>query len=472
MNSIDIGYRRIVTVTAPVVVTQLTHTAMGVIDTMMVGQLGIVALAGVGLGSLISWWVLSFFVGLLQGVNTFVAQSFGAGRPKRVGQSFWHGLYLGAVAAAIVFLLSPASSLLFRWTAASVEVQAIASEYMTVRLMGAVGLLIFLVSENFYRGLGRTDIPMWGGLAELVLNCGLNYLLIFGKAGFPALGAAGAAIGTVFAQSTVGLVLLSGILFSRLGVRFHARVPQALQPRLIYSMLKVSMPIGIQVFMEMGGISVFSAVVARLGDVEMAVTNAVIQAWSAGFMMAVALGVGATTLVGQCLGAGQISDARIVLHRVLRLGYGCMAFVGAVYLLFPDRLISAFLRDADQAAALPYARPLLLIAAISLVFELRFNVLSGALRGAGDTTYSMLVNIGVTWLVFVPLVLLATSQFGLVGAWSCFIIHVGLMSVLLALRTRGQRWLELGAELVRRSEREDETVAPSVVDIQPEGASQ
>ena len=94
--TIDISYRRILALTAPVVVTQVTHTAMGVIDTMMVGRLGVVALAGVGLGAIISWWCLSFFVGLLQGVNTFVAQFFGAGRRDRVGLAFWQGLYLAA----------------------------------------------------------------------------------------------------------------------------------------------------------------------------------------------------------------------------------------------------------------------------------------------------------------------------------------------------------------------------------------
>ena len=446
--TIDISYRRIFALTAPVVVTQVTHTAMGVIDTMMVGRLGVVALAGVGLGAIISWWCLSFFVGLLQGVNTFVAQFFGAGRRDRVGLAFWQGLYLALGAGLALLALSPLSTWVFSLTKASPEAQAIAAEYTEVRMAAAIGLMIFLVAENYYRGLGRTDIPMWAGMIQLGLNCGLNYLFIFGAHGFPELGPAGAAVGTVIAQFVVAVALLGGVLLTRMGRDYEASTPRLPESALMGRMLRVSVPIGIQVFMELGGISVFTALVARLGDAEMAATNAVIQAWSVSYMIAVALAAGATTLVGQCLGAQQLRDARLVVGKVLRIGYVAMAATAVVYVGFPDRLMSLFVRQAELAEVMPYARPLFLIAVVCLVFDLQFNVLAGALRGAGDTTYSMLVNVGVAWLVFVPLLFVATRSWGLIGAWSCFIIHVMLMAGLLALRVRGRTWIERGAALL------------------------
>lgn len=446
--TIDISYRRILALTAPVVVTQMTHTAMGVIDTMMVGRLGVTALAGVGLGAIISWWCLSFFVGLLQGVNTFVAQFFGAGRRDRVGVAFWQGLYLAVVAGVALLALSPLSTWVFSLTQASPEAQAIAASYTQVRMSGAIGLMIFLVAENFFRGLGRTDIPMRAGLIQLALNCGLNYLFIFGAYGFPELGPAGAAAGTVIAQFVVAVGLLGGVLLTSMGRDYGASSPRPLESALMGKMLRVSIPIGVQVFMELGGISVFTALVARLGDPQMAATNAVIQAWSLSYMIAVALAAGSTTLVGQCLGARQLQDARVVVKRVLRIGYLAMAATAVVYAGFPDRLMALFVRQAELAEVLPYARPLFLIAVVCLVFDLQFNVLAGALRGAGDTTYSMLVNVGVAWLVFVPLLFVATREWGLIGAWSCFIIHVMLMAALLALRVRGRTWIERGAALL------------------------
>ena len=206
-------------------------------------------------------------------------------------------------------------------------------------------------------------------------------------------------------------------------------------------MTRLSVPIGIQTGLEMGGVTMFTAVVARLGDAELAATNAVIQAWSVAFMGAIALAVGATTLVGQCIGAGEPQQARVVLRRVTWLGYGLTALLGAVYVLAPQQLMAVFVNEADLPRLLPFARPLFAVVVICLVFDLKFNLLSGALRGAGDTTYSMVVNVCSAWLLFVPALLFATPRWGLVGAWACFILHVMVMAALLELRVRGDRWL-------------------------------
>jgi len=446
---IDISYRRILQLTAPVAVTSATHSTMGVIDTIMVGRLGVTALAGVGLAVLFSWWGLSFFYGLLQGVNTFVAQFFGAGRRDRVGVAFWQGLYIAAGAGALMLAAAPLARFVFSWTGASPEVQAIATSYTEIRVGAAVGFFAFLVAENYFRGLGRTEVPMYAGLLQLVLNCGLNYLFIFGAFGFPQMGAPGAAVGTAIAQVVVAAGLILGVVLTATGRRYGAATVRALDFPLLGRMLRVSVPIGLQVFMELGGIMIFTALVARLGDAEMAATNAAVQLWSLAFTVAYALAAGTTTLVGQSLGARQPDEARLAIRRLLRIGYVAMAACGLVFIGFPNQLIAVFLPEPDQLAlVLPYAQPLLLIAAICLIFEFQFNLLMGALRGAGDTTYCMIVNIGAVWLVFVPLLFVATTHWGLIGAWSCFVVHVALMAGLLALRVRGRVWIERGMALL------------------------
>ena len=442
MSAIDISYRRIVQVTAPVLVTQLSYTAMGAIDTMMVGHLGVLELGAVGLGNLLTWWFLSFFFGLLTGVSAFVAQAVGAGRGSRVGVVFWQGVYLAAASAMVIGLCWPIAPTVFGWTGASAELQRLATDYSQLRLLGGIGLCLLLVSDNFYRGLGRTNVPMLCAISQLLLNCGLNYLLIYGKAGLPALGVSGAALGTSIAQLVVGGILFATIVGSRHFRRdFSLAAGWRPDRAVLRSMALVSLPIATQTFLEMGGISVFSAVVARLGEAQMAATNAVIQAWSLAFMSAFALAVGATTLVGQSLGAGDVPKARQATSRIMWLGLWLTAAVGVLYLSAPEWLIRLFVREGDAGALLPYARPLFTVVVICLFFDLRFNVLAGALRGAGDTAYSMLVNIGSAWLVFVPATLFATPRFGLVGAWWCLVIHVALMTLLLEIRYRGSRWV-------------------------------
>jgi MATE family multidrug resistance protein len=211
--------------------------------------------------------------------------------------------------------------------------------------------------------------------------------------------------------------------------------------------VRLSVPIGVQTGLEMGGVTVFTAMVARIGDAELAATNAVIQAWSVAFMGALALAVGATTLVGQCIGAGEPQQARVVLRRVTWLGYALTAVAGVVYLLAPRQLMALFVSAEELPRLLPFARPLFAVVVACLVFDLKFNVLSGALRGAGDTTYSMVVNVASAWLLFVPALLIVTPRWGLVGAWSCFILHVFVMAFMLELRVRGDRWLRPPVEL-------------------------
>lgn len=439
VRELDTGYRRIARLTGPVLVIQLSYTVMGVVDTAMVGRLGVVALAGVGLGNLVAWWLLAFFWGLLSGVTTLAAQAEGAERPEGADRALVAGLGIGLATAVLLAGLAPLAPTFIGWAGGSAEVREVASSYMSWRLLGGFGFTLFVVVDNFFRGLGRTRATMWCALAQIVLNCGLNQALIFGRWGAPRMGTEGAALGTVLAQLAIGLVLVGLALRDRPGLR----VPEAwrLHADVAREHLRVSGPVAVQTFLEMGGITVFTAVVARLGDAQLAATNAVIQAWSVAFMTAVALATTATTLVGQSIGAGRPDDGRVGLRRVMRVGYAVTLALGVVYVAFPEPLMRVFVEAGESDRLLPFARPLFTVVVLCLIFDLEFNVLSGALRGAGDTTYPMLVNLGSAWLLFVPATLWAAPRFGLVGAWSCLILHVGVMALALRLRVRGRSWL-------------------------------
>ena len=441
-RTIDISYRRIGRIAGPVLVTNLSYTAMQVIDTIMVGRLGVSSLAAVGLGGLIYFTAFSFFWGLLSGVNTLVAQAHGAGDREAAGRIFWQGMYLAAACSVTILLFWPLVPSIFRWAGASPEVQAIATDYMRIRVLGSIGVVFLIAADNFYRGLGRTTVTMWCGIFQMLLNCGLNYLLIFGRFGFPRMGAAGAALGTVLAQVVVGALLVSSVtLGPRMRREFLIAKTWRFRRALSRRLLGLSLPIGVQTVLEMGGVAVFSAMVSRLGDAELAATNAVIQSWSVAFMGAVALSVGATTLVGQCVGAGQPEGSRIVVRRVEKLGYLLTFVLGVIYAVFPRQLMAIFVTASEIDRVLPFARPLFLIVILCLVFDLKFNILSGALRGAGDTKFPMYINVLSAWLLFVPALLIVTPRFGLIGAWACFILHVFVMAVALELRVRGKRWL-------------------------------
>lgn len=461
MSRPDTSYKQIIRLSTPVMLSQLSYTAMGIIDTIMVGRVGVVALASVGLGSILFWWLLSLFWGMLAGVNTLVAQAEGAGDKKAAGVAFWQGIYMGMALSCLVFVLWPLAPHLMSWTGASPEVQENATDYMRIRMLGAFGLMLLMACDNFYRGIGRTDVPMWFGFVKLFMNSGANYVFIFGHFGVPAMGGVGAAVGTAIANTVIGIAMFVYLLGrAEFRDRYELLPRTGLHPRVFKALVVLSLPIGVQTFMEMGGFSVFTAVVARLGDAQLAATDAVIHAWSAAFMLGFGLSVAAQTLVGQCVGAGAQEDAREVIKRNLKVGYVLMAALGLVYALVPEGLMSLFVRESEVDVLLPFARPLFTIVAISVFFDLTFMVVAGGLRGAGDTTYAMVANVASAWLVFVPLTLYVAPRYGLVAAWSCVIVYLACMATLIWLRFRGTAWLKPAIERAK-SETEDET-APSL----------
>ncbi len=441
--NIDTSYRRIALLTYPVVIAQTSHVFMGVMDTVMVGRLGVSELGAVGFAGMVTWCFLSVLFGLFSSVNTVVAQAYGAGDDRACGVAFWQGMYLaaiGAVALAGLWVLIPT---IYRVSGASAEVQQFATSYVRIRLLSGVGFGMLVVADNFYRGLGRTIVPMWFGILQCVLNMILNYGLIFGHFGLPALGTDGAALGTVIALTISGALLFATILLSpEVRRRYQITTTWRFDAAVFRRLLHIGWPTGVQSFFDMASINVFAACIARLGDAELAATNAGIQAWVMAMVPTIALSVSATTLVGHCVGAGQYADAHRIVQRLLRLGYLMLLGFAAVYLLAPGQIMAIFLKAEDLPLVLPYARPLFFIVVLCMAFEMQFNVGSGALRGAGDTLFPAALAIGVSWLVFVPLTIVVTPRFGLLGAWSGLFVWCVMIAGGVMLRLRGTRWLE------------------------------
>ena len=294
--------------------------------------------------------------------------------------------------------------------------------------------------------------------------CGKSFSVAWAQPSPGGSSAPGTFLLLVLALSAVAAVLFLNIVWlTRVRREFLISQTRRFRAALSARLLRLSLPIGVQTSLEMGGVAVFTALISRLGDAELAATNAVIQAWSVAFMGGIALSVGATTLVGQSIGAGELTSARRVVGRVTNLGYVLTAALAVVYIVFPKQIMAIFVTADDLDRLLLFARPLFLVVVVCLVFDLKFNILSGALRGAGDTTYSMLVAVGSAWLLFVPALLIVTPRFGLIGAWSCFVLHVFAMAALLEVRIRGDRWLKRplhrSSEALAGDESETEQIA-------------
>ncbi len=433
------GAREVLVLAGPVILTQISMTAMGIVDSAMVGTLGATELGAVGFGGIWLWTFLCFFVGTTTGVQTFVAQREGAGEPQACGAWAWQGVYavvpLGIAASAALYF---GASLGVRLLGPSEELQPLAASYVSARSLGMVGMLSATAFSAFFRGIGDTRTPLYATLVANGVNVVLDYGLIFGKLGLPALGVTGAGIATATAEWTYGLVMAWAFLRPALRSRFATHRARAVGSD-IRRLLRTGAPIGGQWWLEMISFAAFTTLVARMGDTSMAASQAFVALLSISFMQAIGLSIAVSTLVGQYIGAGDPESA----DRAFRTGLKLAAVLeGAIAILFssvPELLIGIF---TDDPEVIRLGRPLMLVGALFQFFDAFGIIADGALRGAGDTRWPFAVRLVLAWFVFVPLAWWVgiVLDGGLTWAWAAAIVHILLLASALVWRFRSGAW--------------------------------
>ena len=423
----------------PVVLTQVSATAMGVVDSAMVGRLGPTQLAAVGFASVWMWTFFTLFYGTANGVQTFVSQADGAGRRETCGAWAWQGAYaiLPATLVGVCLAMASIGSLL-HLLGPSPELQGFAVSYVSARLPGEVGLAAVMVLASFFRGLGDTRTPLYATLAANVVNAALDYGLIFGRLGLPEWGIAGAGAATAIGNAFSAVWLF--LAFRRSGVdrrfRTGAVAPDA---DAIRRFLRVSMPVGGQWCLGMTSFALFITLVARMGDVAMAASQAFVMLLSLSFMQAIGISVAASTLVGRYVGAGDPDAASRSFRSSLILGALLAATVGLLFVCLPGPLLRIF---TDDPTVMKLGGPLLMVGALFQFFDAGGIIAEGALRGAGDTRWPFLVHTLLGWFFFVPsaYAIGIVLHGGLTGAWIAGALYVIVLSSLLIARFRSGAW--------------------------------
>ena len=433
------GLREVLDLAYPVILTQISMTAMGIVDSAMVGTLGATELGAVGFGGIWLWTFLCFFVGTTTGVQTFVSQREGAGALRECGSWAWHGIYavvpMGLVATAVLFF---GASTFVRLLGPSEELQPLAASYVSWRSLGMAGMLCAVSFSSFFRGIGDTRTPLYATLCANGVNVVLDYGLIFGELGLPQLGVTGAGIATAVAEWVYMAAMLVPFVRPRVRERYDTS-NRTLVPDHVRRLLRTGAPIGGQWWLEMVSFAAFTTLVARMGDASMAASQAFVALLSISFMQAIGLATAVQTLVGQYIGADDPEHSDTAFRSGLKLA---VLLAGAIAILFtsvPEMLVGIF---TDDPEVLRLGRPLMMVGALFQFFDAFGIVADGALRGAGDTRWPFMIRLGLAWGVFVPLAYFfgIYLDLGLTWAWAAGAVHVALLSGTLVWRFRSGAW--------------------------------
>ncbi|MBL4632457.1 MAG: hypothetical protein JKY56_01220, partial [Kofleriaceae bacterium] len=270
-----------------------------------------------------------------------------------------------------------------------------------------------------------------------VCNVCISYVLIFGKFGAPAMGANGAAIGTA-AAAYIGMIyyFFQGLRHAR-DAGFLRGLPSR---ETLVSMLRLSIPSGLQSLFFAAGLTTMLTIVDRIGTSETAAVNVLINVTMVAFLPGLGLGLAAATLVGQALGRKNIDDAEAWAWDVIKVGIVIMMILGLPMAIAPDMILSAFFEKGDEAlelASLP-----LRLAGITIWTEAILMVLLNSMMGAGATKIGLMVNVGMQWGLFLPAAYLIgpVMGYGLIGVWTARIIYRAAQSGILMILWKRRVW--------------------------------
>ena len=410
------SYREVWVLAYPAIVGMISTTLMWFVDTILVGHLGKTELAAVGLGGVVVWTLYSFFNGIVTTVSTFASQSHGAGDRGACSRMTWQGVYVALIAGVAILIISRFVGDILAVLNPSDAVQALGARYMAIRMLGGGFVIMHICIASFFRGIGNTRTPMKVVLFANCVNVVLDLLLIFGLFGFPRMEVAGAALATAIANFSAAVVFLFIFLSKKYKQEFETHLQWRFYAPDLLRLLTIGIPVGVQFFLDMASWSVFTAIVGRLGEAELAVNSIIISVLSFSFMPCYGLSIAATTLVGRYIGAEDLASSVKSGYTSVKLGFYYSLFLLIIFLLFPERIVSVFNSDPE---VIQKGIKIVYLAAFFQVFDALQMVFQGSLRGAGDTRGPMIYSILYSWFLYLPLayVLANTLNKGLVGAW-------------------------------------------------------
>lgn len=429
----------------PIILGSLSFAVMEFIDRVMVNKLGTEALAAVGSASIWSYTVSTLLLGIVGCVGVFVAQCLGRGEPRRCGRYAWQGLYLSLIAGLIAVCFYPVAPLLFGLMGHEPAVTALELAYFQVRLFSYLPLAFVTTLAAFFQASGHAVVPMFVAIIGTLVNIVLNYMFIFGNWGAPALGIAGAAWATnasMYLQFfLLFAVFLSPVYHRHFGTRGDIRFNRAMATEL----LRVGGPAGGMMFLDVANWSIFiSFVVGRLGAAPLAANNVALSFMQLCFIPAFALNQGVSAIVGQWIGRGDFERAKQRAFTALRMAMVYMVTLGIFFAIFGAELIQ-FVFAPEEELVTRLGHQLLIVAAVFQIFDAICIVMGGALRGAGDTRWMLMVTFVSAYLVFIPsaVVLAFPLGGGALGAWIGAAIYIAVLSLFMWLRFRGERWRDI-----------------------------
>ena len=428
---------------APVIMGMLGHTIVGLVDNLMVGQLGAAELAAVSLGNSFFFVAMSIGIGFSTAITPLVAEADSEHNFAKGKSAFKHGFVLCSILAIVLFALILLAKPLMYMMNQPQEVVILALPYLDIIAISLVPLIIFQALKQFSDGMSLTKFPMYATIIANVINVFFNYVLIFGVWGFPKMGVVGAGIGTLIARFV--MIMLMWYFLNRLE-KTKAYVKDLKLFVLEHSMLKkinsLGLPSALQMFFEVGLFTAAIWLSGTLGKNPQAANQIALNLSSMTFMIATGLSVTAMIRVGNQKGLKRPVELRRIATSIFIMGLALAILFALIFLIFNNVLPTFYLdlndltHIADNQNVVEIASSLLIIAALFQISDSTQVVFLGALRGLQDVKIPTLITFFAYWIIGFPVsyFLGDASKYGSSGIWIGLLAGLTASSIFLYIR--------------------------------------
>lgn len=440
--SIQAEAREFLKLAVPLAGAQLAQAATGFVDTVMMGWLGQDVLAAGGLATIIFMAFMMTGVGLISGVSPLVAEAYGAGQTQRIGQLTRHGLWIALILSIPGMQVIAHLDGLMRQFGQTETTVILSDTYLSVIAWGLFPAIAFAALRGCIVALSQARPVMVIVVTATLFNIIGNYVLGFGKFGFPQLGIAGLAIASIGAHWIMFLSLLGYMVWHQSLLKYSLfQSLHRFEPRIIQQLLWVGGPIGIAAILEYGLYATTSFFMGALGTPVLAANQVVQQTVVIIFMVPLGMSFAATVRVGQWLGQHDWKQIQRAAFVSIGLAVLFTLIAGIVLFVYPRQIIGLYLdlNDSTNANALNISISLMRIAAFGLIFDGIQRTTNGVLQGLQDTRIPVLLGTVAYWGIGLTTSYLLGFHTSLAGLGVWIGAYVGLASAAIAYLWRFQR---------------------------------
>lgn len=431
-------YRKNLKLAIPVIFSQIGQVTVNLADNMMVGHVGTTELAAASFAINVFHIGMLFGLGITMGLTPLVGQSFSAKSPQNSGSWLKNGILVYFIAS--VFLCAGMSAVVFFMNrmGQSEEVVRMAIPYYLIQVSSLVPLMLFFAFKQFFEGIGNTKIAMAITIAANLINIGLNYILIYGKLGFPALGLNGAGYATLISRIIMPVIFVT-VIFKQKAFRIY--MTEALRAGFerikIRRIVSIGLPIGSQMVIEVLSFSLGAIMLGWISKESLAGHQIAISMASMTYMISFGLASGTTIRVSHAFGGHDRNELKQAVWASLHMVVAFMLLMGILFVLLRNHLPLLFTSDP---AVVRVAAGLLIVGAFFQISDGIQVVLLGSLRGMADVRIPMFIAFFSYIVVSLPVsyLLAFIFNFGYAGVWIGFVFGLSAAAILFGFRLRSQ----------------------------------